>query len=144
MNFTIKRLNPLIDFTSDNMPQIFTDILSARREDPNRQRTTVELIKMHTDMYAIIEAGVIEPEMVPIGSGDKRGKEDGITAEDLFRDPDIGYKLYMAILDHSLNRFKGIKKLFFSIRTKYLQYTIQRKIMAQLQSESSTQTVTQP
>lgn len=139
MRFTIRRINPLLDFTSDKMPQIFTEVLSVRKEDPNRTRTNAELLKMQEDMYSIIEAGVVEPQLVPIGVGEKRGKEGGITVEDLFRDPAIGYDLYMKILDHSLNRFKGIKKLFFSIRTKYLHFTVQRKIMEQLQSDSSSQ-----
>lgn len=143
MNFTIKRLNPLIDFSVDDMPQIFTDVLSHRKEDPEKTRTTAELIKMHKDMFSIIEVGVVEPKLVPIGIGEARGKENGITAEDLFRDPDIGYGVYVAILDHSLNRFRGIKKLFFSIKTKYLQSITQRKVMEQLQSEFSTPTVEQ-
>jgi hypothetical protein len=139
MKFLIKKINPLIDFSSDKMPQIFTDILNQRKEDVNRTRTTAELIKLQQDMYSIIEAGVVDPVLVPVGSGDTKGKEDGITVEDLFRNPDIGYGLYSIILDHSLNKFRGIKKLFFSIKTKYLQFIIQRKIMAQLQSESFSQ-----
>ncbi len=140
MKFTIKRINPLIDFTSDKMPQIFTDILTNRKEDINKTKTPADLIRAQSDMYAVIEAGVIAPPLVPIGANDQRGKEDGITVEDLFRDPEIGYGLYMEILNHSLNRFRGLKRVFFSIKTKYLLCMAQRKIMAQLQSTLSSPT----
>ena len=47
------------------------------------------------------------------GKGEKRGKEPGITAEDLFRDPEMGGRLYAAIMEHSLVRLRGMKKVFF-------------------------------
>lgn len=137
MRFLIKKINPFLDFAPEDMPQIFTDYLSLRKpSDPN----TVDLIKAQKDIYKIIEASVVQPSLVPIGAGDKKGKEDGITVEDLFRDPEMGYKLYNEILIHSLNRFKGLKSLFFSIKMRYMQFTARQKSMAELQSKSSSPT----
>ncbi len=116
MSFTIKRLNPLLDFSSDNIPQIFTDF-SSIKPPPSADSSPSVLNKIKDDMFSIIKAGVVEPKL----------SKDGITVDDLFRDPDIGIGLYQAILDHSLNRFKGLKKLFFSIKTKYKSYITWRK-----------------
>jgi len=134
MRFTIKRLNPLIDFPVDKIPQIFTDYVSRRKVDPNHVQTPAELLQMQKDIYSIIEAAVVEPPLVPIGSGEKRGKEDGITVEDLFRDAELGYKLYSEILNHSLFRFRGIKGLFFSTRARFLAFMQLRRSMGKLQS----------
>jgi len=123
MRFTIKRINPLLDFHSDQMPQIFTDFVSAR---PSALPTmTPETIKKYQeDMYAIIRAGVVDPVL----------SKEGITTEDLFRDMEIGTKLYQAILEHSMNRFKGLKKLFFSIKSKYSSYIVWRKLTGHYQA----------
>lgn len=114
MRFTIKKVNPFLDFPSDKIPQIFTDkqISQSPRPDPNAYKMTFK------NMIAFIEAGVVDPELIPIGVGDKKGKEAGITAEDLFRDPTLGIKLYHAIYEHSLNHFRGLKRVFFSIGIK--------------------------
>lgn len=116
MRFTIKRINPLLDFTSQTMPQIFTDFKSIK-DAPTLNDPTIQK-KIQEDMYAVIQAGVVEPSLV---------KED-IKVEDLFRDPDIGVNLYREILEHSFNKFKGLKKVFFSITTKYKSYIAYRKL----------------
>ena len=67
------------------------------------------------------EAGLVEPELVPIGIGEFRGKEAGITVEDIFRDEQTGIKLYWEIIQHSLLRFRGIKELFFWLLIKRLR-----------------------
>lgn len=128
MRFTIRKVNPLVDFSADKIPQIFADYVS-------RRQLPVSIEKAQKEMYAMIEAGVIEPKLFPIGIGENRGKEGGLTVEDLFRDFEMGQKLYLAILDHSLNRFKGIRKLFFSIKTKYLFWIALQKGMANLRQE---------
>jgi len=117
--FKIRRINPLLDFELDHMPQIFTGFQSQRKTDktPFNSKNVVE------QMMRVVEAGVVEPALVPVGAGGKRGKEDGITVEDIFRDDECGYKLYTEIMLHSLNRFTGLKKVFFSVKIK-LAYCI--------------------
>jgi len=138
--FVIKKLNPLIDFGADNMPQIFTDFITRRRSEPDQANTVEQVQRFQRDMYAVIEAGVVEPKLVPVGTGDARGRENGITVEDLFRNPNLGTRLYALILDHSLNRFRGLKRLFFSIKTKYLAFMLLQKSMAKPPFKSSSPT----
>lgn len=118
MKFTIKRVNPLMDFPADKVPQLFTDSPSFKSVDISKSLTPLQVENIRLMVLAYIQAGVVEPRLVPVGKGEKRGKEDGITAEDLFRDPTMGMKLYFEILDNSLNVFRGLKGLFFSIKTK--------------------------
>ena len=111
MTFVIKRINPLVDFPANKMPQIVTEMNMARRPlNPNPSQ--LEVKRQIQDMMATIEAGVVEPELGPIGS---KGK---LTAEDLFRDPNMGLKLFHEIMNHSLNRFRGLRRVFFSIGIK--------------------------
>lgn len=107
MEFTIKAVNPLVDFPADKIPQIFTDWVSHRKVEA-KPLEIPDIKKIQQDMYAIIEAGVDKPKLY-------RKADDGITVQDLFRDPAIGVKLYYEILEHSLNRFRGLGRLFFSI-----------------------------
>lgn len=118
MSFVIRKLNPILDFQADQIPQIFSGHLSRRPTDPNQTPNSEEIKRLQNDMKATILAGVVEPKFVPVGIGDKRGKEDGITVEDVFRDPFLGYRLYFEIVAHSLNIFSGIKGVFFSIRIR--------------------------
>lgn len=114
MRFTIRKLNPFLDFKSESMPQIFTDFASAKEKPV----VTPEMMKKYQeDMFAIITAGVVDPHL----------SKEGITASDLFRDGDIGVSLYREILDHSFNKFRGLKKVFFSTLIKYRLYTAWRK-----------------
>jgi len=120
MSFVIRKINPLIDLPSDKIPQIFTEFQSRRPVDPNKIPTQQEIIRIQNDMKIIICAGVVSPHLVKTEEGDKHGKEDGLTVEDLFRDPSMGYKLYLEIFSHSLNVFRGLKGVFFSIRLRLL------------------------
>lgn len=125
--YTIRKLNPLLDFSADDMPQIFSSYRSRRKPaEPTADDGRAAI----ADMYKVIEAAVVEPKLVPVGKGDRRGCEDGITAEDLFRYPNIGSKLYWEIINHSLNHFTGLKGIFFSLRTKYALWTLLRGGMA--------------
>jgi hypothetical protein len=116
MVFVLRPVNPLLDFPTDKIPQIFTDWVSARKVEPKVPDTN-DLKRMQQDMYAVIQAGLDSPKLYAKSA-------DGITVEDLFRDPTIGVKLYHLILDHSLNRFKGLKRLFFSIGIKLALLTL--------------------
>jgi hypothetical protein len=126
MCFMIRRVNPLMDFPVEKVPQLFTEFQSARKPDPTKPPTIEQIKSMREQMMAYIEAGVVEPRLVSIGIGEKNGKEDGLTAEDLCRDQDMGTRLYWAILSHSLNTFKGIKGLFFSIKQRFLLFILLR------------------
>lgn len=124
MRFTIKRINPLLDFTSDNIPQIFTDFKSIR-DKPSLENNPTLLKKLQEDMYAVIQAGVVEPSL----------EKGSIEVDDLFRDAEIGIGLYQAILEHAFNNFKGLKKLFFSIKTRYKSYITWRKLSGHYRTE---------
>ena len=112
--FTIRKINPIMDFPADKMPQIFTSFKSERKTEKSAFSATAIM----EQMMRVIEAGVVYPPLVPIGKGDKHGKEDGITAEDLFRDEESGVKLFQEIMLHSLNRFRGVKGVFFSLKNR--------------------------
>ena len=120
VKFVIKKINPLLDFDSDNMPQIFTDFKSARPEKDKQDLPPEQIKKIMGDIANIIEAGVVEPKLEKINAKNKTGE---LTAEDMLRDFEFGYKLYTEILIHSLNRFSGLKKLFFSISLRRLLLT---------------------
>lgn len=123
MKFTIKRLNPLMDFPSDKVPQIFTAFMTRRPVKEDKSPSIVDLKKNQEEMLSIIEAGVVDPKLVTPG-------KEGITAADLFRDATLGPKLYIEILAHSLNAFRGIKGQFFFHRIKWLLWTHWLKDMA--------------
>lgn len=106
MEFTIKAVNPLVDFPPNKIPQIFTDWVSHRKPDPKAEAP--DLRRLQEGMYSVIQAGLDKPRLFTKSA-------DGLVVEDLFRDPTIGVKLYYAILEHSLNRFRGLSRLFFSI-----------------------------
>lgn len=113
-NFTIRRINPLIDFDAEHMPQIFTSFQSARKTD----KTPYDSKAIIAQMMKVVEAGLVDPPLVPVGKGAEKGKENGITIEDIFRDEDCGVRLYSEIMLHSLNKFSGLKKLFFSVKVR--------------------------
>ena len=109
MKFKIRKLNPLLDFPENSIPQIFTSTPArAVKEAPITEKDAKRSIE---SLYDVIRAGVVDPVIVAEG-------KDGIKASDLFRDPTMGPKLYIEIVSHSLNTFKGLKGLFFFHRIK--------------------------
>lgn len=120
--YVIRRLNPVLDFTAANMPQVFATSVPRRKPDPNPDAG-----KVLKDMMAVVEAGVVKPELVPVGKGELEGREDGITVRDLFRDQTTGSQLYWEVLAHSMNRFRGLRGVFFSILLSYRFFTASRK-----------------
>lgn len=112
--FVIRKINPVIDFPSENMPQIFT-ALNGRRDISK----AIDPKVMLSQMMMITEAALIYPELVPVGKGEKNGKEAGITIEDIFRDQDVGTRLFSEVMIHALDRFKGLKSLFFCLQTRF-------------------------
>ena len=126
IRFTIKKLNPLLDFPSDKMPQIFSHYLKRKpiKEDLNQDISIQQLRQSLSEMKLIVEAGVVAPQFSP----------QLITIDDIFRFGDTGAKLYLEILAHSLNQFSGLKGVFFSIKIRHSLFTIWRKNMANFQS----------
>jgi len=110
--FVIRKLNPLIDFPDDKMPQIFTSFISRRKVDPEKQINEAALRKTYQDMKNVIEAGLVYPEL-----------SENLTIDDIMADYVLALKLYTEIVVHSLNMFRGLKGLFFSLKTKRLFYT---------------------
>ena len=140
--YVIRKINPLLDFDVDNMPQIFSYHLLYRGKTPpmNDQQKK----KTQDDMKMIVQAGLISPHLVSMGKGDLRGKEDGITVDDLFRDLDMGLRLYVEIMSHSLSVFKGSKGVFFSIKQKLLLFIGWPKFIQDLRSKYFTQQPSTP
>lgn len=130
MRFIIRRVNPIMDFPAARVPQLFTDSPSIKMAEQSKSLTPLQIDNIRQTVLAYIQAGVVEPRLVPVGKGENRGKEPGITAEDLFRDPSMGVKLYYKILANSLNVFSDTEGLFFSIRRRLLLFISLRVSMA--------------
>ena len=118
VKFVIKKINPLLDFPADKMPQIFTSFKSNR---PSGELQPAEMRKTLEDVKNMILAGVVSPKI---------GEEVDIS--DIMADNSTSVQLYIAILTHSLNIFRGVKGVFFSIKTRWLMYTQWRKHMAKI------------
>ena len=140
MRFVIRKINPLLDFPADKLPSIFT----VNRATPAHNNNPNILKKWQEDMAAVVQAVVVEPELVPVGKGEQRGKESGITVDDLFRDPEIGATLYREIIEHSLERFRGLSGLFFSTATRFLRWMRWRRDMDSARYPSFVPTVDIP
>lgn len=116
--FVIRRINPVMDFDAGKIPQIFTGnpkAVMAAQANPD----PAQLKQMFLDMYAMVEAGLVEPLLTPMKAhSDDLKREVGITVDDIFRVPSRGAKLYLEILLHSMNRMNGLKGLFFSMSVR--------------------------
>ena len=126
--FTIKKVNPLADFSSDRMPQIFASSYAQVKKLPAQsEKPFMEQARhLRQDMIAMVEAGLVEPELVPVGTGEQRGKEAGITINDIARDEQLLVKLYWEIWLHSLDKFRGLRSFFFRLRARYWLWTTLR------------------
>jgi len=134
VTFTIRQINPLLDFPSDKIPSLFTDFQSKRGTPPPPQDNAKQTIeKMTEDMRLVIQAGLVAPRL-----GDTAGG-GSLTMDDLFRDLDVAVQLYYAIWDHSTRRLRGLKGLFFSIVVKLLPSILWLRSMGGLPRNSSTQ-----
>ena len=105
--FTIRRLSPLLDFEPDRMPQIFSAGVSRRKVREDKPKAEAEVERILEDMAVVIEAGVVDPVVVPVGKGEKKGREDGITVDDLMRYDDVAGKLYTEIIAWSMTKYRG-------------------------------------
>lgn len=111
MKYTIQKINPVLDFPVNKMPQIFTDFQSKRKTDKVVMNEAV-LRRNYEDMKSIILAGVVKPDLAD-------------TIDDIMSDFTIALSLYIEVLTHSLNCFRGLKGLFFSTkirRSMYISY----------------------
>lgn len=122
--FVIRKINPLLDFPSDRMPQIFASFISRRPQESKRLPDAAEK-RLEEDVKMIVAAGVVEPRLTPA----EKAKPEDLTVNDLFRDPAMGTQLYIEVLTHSLNRFSGLRGVFFSIKTKLLLSMHSRRAM---------------
>lgn len=124
--YVIRRLNPLLDFSVDRMPMIFA-AYAPQRMAQAKAAEALNLKRVIEDMMEVVKAGVVEPALVPAGAGGERGREAGITVEDLFRDPELGAALYEEIVIHTWNRYRGLRGVFFSAATRRALRTARRK-----------------
>jgi hypothetical protein len=115
-SYVIRKVNPLLDFKDGNIPQIFTSFVSRRKVEA-KAPTDDDLKSRVDDMKTVVLAGLVSPEI---------SKESGITIDDIFMDMEVGSRLYLAILEHSLNRFRGLRGFFFSVRFRYALSTALR------------------
>ena len=141
--YVIRKINPLLDFSYDTMPQIFSSFISKRPVTETVPHPS-QIQKAMKEMKLIVQVGLVNPKLVPVGKGEKYRQEDGITIDDLFVDTELGTRLYLEILAHSLNQFKGLKGLFFSLRTRHSLFTEWRKNMANDPLKSCSPTETTP
>lgn len=123
IKFEIKKINPFLDFPTDKMPQIFTELAEKYQKNKDASVSEQEMMSIDSNIKPILEAGIYRPIFEPLGQGEQRGKEKGLTIQDLFIDREIAYKLFGEIMEHSLNRFKGLARLFFSLRIRLLRFT---------------------
>jgi len=108
--FTIRRVNPFLDFDPDDMPQIFRPVSRKKSPPPtDKPQKPEETRRALEDMASVLHAGVVSPRLVPRGAGESRGSENGITAEDLLRWDDVGSKLYSEIIALSLTKYRGLR-----------------------------------
>lgn len=128
VTFTIKKLNPLLDFPPDRMPQFFSYYLKRKPVKEPEALSVEQLRKGLDEMKLVVETGIVAM------------KPEGFAINDLFRWGDTGSRLYLEILAHSLNHFRGLKGVFFSIRIKRLLFTSWQKLMDENQSKSSSPT----
>ena len=140
--YRIRRINPLLDFNSNDLPQVFSSIVPGRR--PAVAATFQSMAQTHKDMALVLQAGVVEPALVKVGVGAKSGNEGGLTAYDLLRDFDTALKLYIEIVDFSLHRLRGLKGLFFSTVRKLSWYALWRRSLGKPLSSCSFQTEATP
>lgn len=127
MQFTIRKINPLLDFPGEQLPQIFVSAPQKKMPETVAEETTKRQI---ADMKMIVRAGVVDPPMSAAGKGEAFGRESWLTVDDLFRDPEMGLRLYIEVMAHSLNHFSGLKGVFFSIKLRHTLFIIWRKLMA--------------
>ena len=129
--FKIKKINPIVDFPANQIPQIFSSFISRRKTEKKKTITEAETRKIQDDVYAVIKAGLIEPKLDP----------KGIAVEDLFRYEDIGTQLYIEIIAHSLNRFRGLKGFFSLAKIKHAILISLQKGMAEHRQKLSLEKV---
>jgi hypothetical protein len=121
--FRIRKINPLIDFEGDDIPELFT-IYQKPKVLPTNINLEFKIKQFQKDMRTTIKAGLVEPNL--------EDNPDKITMDDLFRDPDLAYALYSEIVAHSLKRFSGMKGLFFYLKTKLSLFIHYRQNMESL------------
>jgi hypothetical protein len=119
MRFVIRKLNPLVDFPANKMPQIFTSFVSNRKVSPDQKLPEAAIRKNIEDLKNIIIAGLVEPKL-----------DDKLSIDDIISNSLRALKLYTEILVHSLNAFKGLKGLFFSTKIRQLLYIEYQKNLA--------------
>jgi hypothetical protein len=113
--FRIRKINPLLDFELSDMPQIFTSYVSRRKQEP--ESSSADPAKVQRQIMNVVKAGLISVNNIPVSDND--GEKDVITIEDVFRDPEVSNRLYVEIILHSLNKFRGLKGVFFSIFQRF-------------------------
>jgi hypothetical protein len=124
--FTIRRLNPLLDFPGDKMPQIFTAMAPSRKPGVDKpvQAGPEKADKGLDELRLVLSKGVVSPKI-----GIKEG-EGTLSADDLIRDEDTAGKLYIEIMAHSMKTFRGLKGFFLWARIRRSLYTAWAKSTA--------------
>lgn len=112
--FVIRRLSPLSDFDGANMPQIFTDTTRNAKLDLSIPGVAK---RVRQDMYGVVQAGVVDPLLAGPG-------KPGLNVEDVFRDEEVGTKLYLKILEHSLLKLRPWQIPFFFLGKRLLKFII--------------------
>lgn len=133
--FTIRKLNPMLDFPPDRMPRLFGELTSVRRPVPESAAKVDEKHSLE-DLKLTIVKGTVRPA---IGLTEK-DKAD-FTADDLLRNGDTAVKLYIEIMSHSLNMLSGLRGVFFYTRIRHWLFTAWLKSMEQDRQTSPSEAV---
>lgn len=119
--YTIRRINPILDFHGDRMPAVFSAYSSVRKVDPAKaaELAMSNPTRALEEMMMVVAAGVVSPVLVPQGKGEAKGREDGITVEDLFRDTSHGTELYIKIIKHTFARYSAWRLFLMDLRSRW-------------------------
>lgn len=96
MTYTIRQVQTA-DFAPGRVPLYITNPAALR---------TQPLSRLQREQMQIVAAGVVEPRLVPNGMGRARGREAGVTVEELFRDPEHAHDLFVEIVAHSVTPYR--------------------------------------
>lgn len=118
--FKIKKINPFLDFEGDELPELFTIYQKPKKENLNINYD-YQIKKFKEEIKSVIKAGTYDPNL--------KDNDINLTVDDIFRDPDVAFKLYSEIVAHSLKKYSGIRGLFFYLKIRLSLFIHWRKNM---------------
>lgn len=112
MRFVIRQLSAF-DFDPSRIPMVFSDTTRVQKPDVAQPGVAK---RVREDMAAVIQAGVVDPPLAGPGKPE-------LNVDDIFRDQEMALRLYIAIVEHSLLRFSGVRRPVFFLVRQLLRFT---------------------